>query len=137
MTNALNSTMNTTVAPKQSFNAIAQVVFPDRINSLPVVLPMIASLTHQTSDRWVTWITHRQPSKDMLEAYGANLTRLRIVHVNQGDDIRWIAWQALAQCNSHTVIAEQQEWFQEDIAALESAAIKTGSKGVMIALKES
>lgn len=123
---------NVTTSP--STRAIAQVVFPASVNSLAAILPMVASLTHQTSERWVTWITHRQPIKAMLEAYGANLRRLRIVHVQPDSDSRWIAWQALAQHNSHTVIAEQEKWSEDDIKALEKAALATESKGVMIGL---
>ena len=111
---------------------IAEVVIPQSIESSPIIVPIVASLSQQLSDGWTTWITSRKPNKSSLVSSGANLNKLRIVYVEKDDDVRWIFWQALTQGNSHTVISEQDHWSKKDIEELEEAAEKGMCKGIAI-----
>ncbi len=114
---------------------VAEVIIPHIGDSHAVILPIIASLSQHSSDQWITWVTDRIPSKALLEAMGANLKGLRIVHADQAQDARWIAWQALAQGNSHTVIAERAYWSESDLNSMEEVAQESNTRGIMVALR--
>jgi cell division inhibitor SulA len=120
--------------PARQPQKIAEIIVPNFSESSLIVLPIIASLSQQPSNQWMTWITHRKPSKAMLQSLGANLHHLRIVHTKKHEDCRWIAWQALAQGNSHTVIAEQGYWSKEDLYSMETAAEESNTRGILISL---
>ncbi len=111
---------------------LAEVIVPSVNDSQSIVLPIVASLSQQTSERWLTWITHHTPSKAILSMFSANFTHLRIVHIKKNSDARWVIWQALAQGNSHTVIAEQSHWEDSDKMDMEKAARIGDSKAVFI-----
>lgn len=119
-------------SPTKGTRRIAEIIIPDFTESNAVILPMIASLSKYASDQWTTWITHRRPSKLLLEMMGADLSRLRIVHVKADTDNRWIVWQALAQGNSHNVIAEQTFWDEKDIIDMEIAGNEGNCRGILI-----
>ncbi len=112
---------------------IAEVIIPEFTESSSIILPIVASMTQQQASGWTTWVTPDMPSKTALESLGADLSRLRIVHVNNIDDARWIIWQALAQGNSHTVIAEQSVWNTQDVVDMEVAALKgNNTTGILV-----
>ncbi|ODS24647.1 hypothetical protein AB835_02665 [Candidatus Endobugula sertula] len=125
-----------TTKKKSAKRCIVEVIVPHTIDSTLIVLPMISSLTQQTSERWITWVTHRTPNKQYLLNNGAKLDKLRIVHVTKYSDVRWITCQALVQNNSHTVVAEQDDWSDGDINLLESAGIKGNTQGIAITTSE-
>jgi cell division inhibitor SulA len=134
MNTAHNS--NYALAPTQKKHArhIAELIVPNFNDNSTVILPIAASLSLHRSDKWTTWITHKTPSKAQLSIMGANLSRLRIIHIDEHSDARWIIWQALAQGNSHAVIAEQRDWSKEDIADMETAAKNGKTQGILITL---
>lgn len=116
---------------------IAEVIIPHIDDNHAVILPIIASLSQHNSEQWTTWITDRTPSKKALESMGADLSRLRIVHTSETTDTRWITWQALAQGNSHTVIAEQAHWEESELENMEVAAHNGDTRGILITLRTS
>lgn len=113
---------------------IAEVIVPNFNDNHSVILPIAASLSHHQSEKWTTWITHKMPSKAQLTLMGANLSCLRIIHIKEHSDARWIIWQALAQGNSHAVIAEQRYWAKEDIKDMEIAAKNSDTQGILVTL---
>lgn len=115
---------------------ITEIIVPNINETQSIILPIVASFSQQTSQRWLTWITHRTPSKAMLEMLGADFTHLRMVHCKENVDARWIVWQALAQGNSHTVIAEQDFWSPEDKDDMNNAAEMGNTRGVLIRHKQ-
>ncbi|MFT5420920.1 MAG: cell division inhibitor SulA [Candidatus Endobugula sp.] len=119
--------------PKKT-RKIAELIIPSFTESNAIILPILASLSQQSGQQWTTWITHRTPSKAMLEQMGADLSRLRIVHIKKTSDARWVVWQALAQGNSHTVVAEQGHWRQDDIKDMELAADTGNCSGILVTL---
>jgi cell division inhibitor SulA len=125
-----------TIAPRAKLSpkkrAVSEIIIPSFSDSKIVVPTIIASLTQQASDRWTTWITTTVPNKALLSSLGARLSRLRIVYINPEDDARWVIWQALAQGNSHNVIAEQAHFSPSDIQRMEVAATQGKCKGMMI-----
>lgn len=111
---------------------ITEVLIPEGQNSNAIVMPLVASLSCQKNEGWLTWITHRKPSKQQLELLGVNVDKLRIVHIKENTDSRWMLWEALNKGNSHTVIADSAMLDAEDIIALEEAAEKGGCLGISI-----
>jgi cell division inhibitor SulA len=120
-------------APKRP-RKIAELIIPSFTESNAIILPILASLSQQSGHQWTTWITHRTPSKATLESMGADLSRLRIVRIKKASDARWVVWQALAQGNSHTVIAEQECWGKDDIKDMELAADAGNCRGILVTL---
>jgi len=112
--------------------AVSEVIIPSFADNNAIITPIIASLTQQTSDRWTTLITSRTVDKALLESLGAELSRLRIVYVAANADARWVIWQALAQGNSHNVIAEQAHFDTSDIEAMEVAAVEGKCNGILV-----
>ena len=111
---------------------IAEIIVPQFSERDTLLLPMISAFTQQSSERWTTWITSRQPSKALLKSMKVDLSCLRIVHMDSSTDSRWVIWQALAQGNSHTVIAEQATYSSSDISAMEDAAARGDCKGILV-----
>ena len=111
---------------------ITEVLIPEGQNSNAIVIPLVASLSGQKNDGWLTWITHRKPSKQQLELLSVNMEKLRIVHIKENTDSRWMLWAALAEGNSHTVIADSSILSKDDIDSLEMAAIKGDCLGISI-----
>jgi cell division inhibitor SulA len=114
---------------------IVDVAIPRFTNVNAIIFPIIASQSLQSSTEWTTWITHRTPTKAGLAELGADLTRLRIVHVSKETDVRWMVWQALALGNSHTVIAEQTAWPNSDMMDMERAAQQGQTRAILMSLK--
>ena len=129
---AQTATIHTATIHKTTTRAISEVIIPSFNDSNTVVSTIIASLTQQNSDRWTTWITSTVPNKALLSSLGACLSRLRIVYIQPEDDARWVIWQALAQGNSHNVIAEQTAFSSSDIQRMEVAANQGECKGMLI-----
>ncbi len=130
-----------------SHNAInrrmTEVIIPQGQNSNHILMPLVASLSKQqeqgfinhnpkhNSERWVTWITHRKPSKQQLELFGSDNTNIRVIHANTKQDNRWIIWEALSKGNSHTVIADIESISESDIEELELAATQGDCVGIL------
>ena len=96
-----------------------------------LVMPIIANFSQQ-NNRWLTWITHRVPSKEQLLAHRVNLQTLRLIYINHPQEGHWLTWEALAQGNSHTVITEMNKLTKPDIHAMENAAIQGDAQGIII-----
>lgn len=136
ITNQGNVLFNTTENKKAKATPryISEVIVPNFAENHCVISPMVAAMSQSDSACWTTWITHRMPSRAQLEILGANLSRLRIIHIKENTDARWIVWQALAQGNSHSVIAEQCVWDKADIKDMETAAKMGNTQGILVTL---
>ena len=64
---------------------ITEVLIPTGQNSNTIVMPLVASLSGKNNNAWLTWITHRKPSKQQLELLGVTKNQLRIVHIKEGN----------------------------------------------------
>lgn len=118
--------------PSPTVRSISEIIIPSFSDSKAIVPTIIASLTQQASDRWTTWVTSTVPNKALLSSLGACLSHLRIVYIKPEEDARWVIWQALAQGNSHNVIAEQAHFSPSDIERMEIAAEQGQCKGMLI-----
>ena len=109
---------------------IAEIVVAN--NSSQALLMSIIATFSRYNKRWLTWITDKVPSKQQLLTYGVNLKTLRLIYVNPYQDSCWLTWEALAQGNSHTVIAELGKLAGQDVHAMENAASLGDAQGIII-----
>ncbi len=123
---------NLAVNTDASLRRISEIILPSSLGYTTLLLPVIAQLTQHNADRWLTWIVDKAPAKAVLQAYGANLNRLRLIHIPESVDNRWVIWEALAQGNSHTVVAQLDQLSEDDVKAMEQAGSKGNTQGVII-----
>ena len=109
---------------------IAEVIVTEG-NCQALLLPIISAFSQHNS-RWLTWITDKVPAKERLLTYGINLNTLRVIYINRQQDSRWLIWEALAQGNSHAVIAELGKLTIQDMNTMEKAAIQGNTQGIII-----
>lgn len=98
---------------------------------LHLILPMLAYLSQQTEDRWITWIAPQYLNRQMLETYGVNTNCIRLIHCNQ-DNLLWVTWEALASGTSNTVIASPGRLTEKELVQLEIAAHKGKCQGLLL-----
>src|SRR5690625_2376344 len=101
----------------------------------PVLLPMVAHLSHRHPDRWVTWVNPGAIDRQTLEHYGVDTKRIRLIHAANPRDVRWIAWEAMATGTSHTVIAAPGKLTRKDVQLLEEAAQRGQCQGLLLSLR--
>lgn len=97
-----------------------------------MVLPMIAHLSQRDHSRWMTWIAPRGISRTLLETYGVDTQRLRIIHTQGESDCCWMVWEALNSGTSHTVIASPGVISEKAIAQLDAAAKSGKCDGLLL-----
>lgn len=114
---------NTAITPDKPICGLTEMVLPNH-DELSLILPTLAFLTNQYSDRWLTWISHSPKiNRSQLQYYGFNLNRLRIVHTKSSDQAFCWFREALVEGNSHTVIGTLTEVNEAQSSLLEQAAI--------------
>lgn len=121
--------------PAESVGVTELILANNSIEQLNLVLPMIAYLTQQQSERWVTWITDRPFDKKLLTNLGINTKVFRIINCADKQSLLWITWEALSAGTSHTVVADVKKLSENEIHQLEQAA-KTGMcQGLLLRIR--
>lgn len=116
-----NPMPQTTQANESAFGVTELVLTHEGPEQLALLLPMIAYLSRQTSDRWITWIAPRHINRQLLEDFGVSTRCIRLIHCNDESSL-WIIWEAMAKGNSHTVIASPGRLNERELGLLEEAA---------------
>ncbi len=114
-----------------TLGGITEIVLPCP-DSLAVVLPTLAHLSHQAGDRWFTWFPPTGLTKDLLTQFGFNLKNIRIVHSRNAEQSLRYLGEALTEGNSHTVVAHLGKLPKKRLQQLENAARLGNSTGLMI-----
>ncbi|WP_370978498.1 hypothetical protein [Agaribacterium sp. ZY112] len=70
-----------------------------------LTMPMLAHLSHQSGNRWLTWIGSKLPSKTELDAYGFNQRTLRLMRSKDDAENLWMMWETLNTGTSAFVVA--------------------------------
>lgn len=124
-------------SPSTPLGSITELVLthnaPDQTR---ILLPMLAHLSHGNRDRWLTWIAPGPIDRQLLEQYGVDASQLRLIHIPSDQDSRWVIWQALAEGNSHTVIASPGLLSDREMARFEEAAQAGNCQGLMLRLRQ-
>lgn len=98
-----------------------------------ILLPMLAHLTNKCNDRWLTWIAPTGINKTLLQEYGFNLSRLRLIHPSKAiGKTGALLWDALANGCSHTVVCTAHNLTEQDCRQLENAAIQGNTRGLLL-----
>jgi cell division inhibitor SulA len=96
-----------------------------------VLLPMMSHLS-KNSSRWVTWISPHKIDRSILDSYGVDTSKVRIIYANEGQDSRWLIWEALQAGTSECVIATPGSLTEGEMEHLRQAANKGQSHGLLI-----
>ena len=99
-----------------------------------VLLPMISHLS-RTASRWITWVVDSKVDKQLLESYGVDTSKLRLIYASAGKESRWLVWEALRAGTSECVIATPGRLSEEELGHLEAAAKQGASHGLFINYK--
>ncbi|MFT6790832.1 MAG: cell division inhibitor SulA [Cellvibrionaceae bacterium] len=121
---------HTDTAQKQQ--RITEVMVPFKHQSSRIVLPLVASLSHSSCERWTTWITQYKPCREDLIRLGANVNALLVIRLQKETDPRWLIWEALKSGSSHTVISDHQRLSRDDLSDMEKAAAVGDSYGIAV-----
>ena len=102
-----------------------------------LLLPMLAELTRQSQDQWITFVAldgfcEQLLNAEQLKTLGAEHHKIRVVRARNSADARWITWEALKLGNSHTVIACPGKLTALELSQLESAARAGNSQGLLL-----
>ena len=100
-----------------------------------LLFPMLAYLSRQAQDQWITWVAPKGINQALLSQYGVDTRKIRLVHASKAEDVLWITWEALAAGNSHTVIASPGKLSDKEFRDLEGAAHKGQSQGLLLRLR--
>jgi cell division inhibitor SulA len=125
-----------TPAAQQPVSGVTELVLTsDSPEQIALLLPMIAYLSNNCSDRWITWIAPHNISRELLESYGINTGYIRVIHCQNPQTLLWITWEALSAGNSHTVISSPGKLTDKELMHLELAA-KTGKcQGLLLRVR--
>lgn len=123
-------------AKQQPGSGVTELVLTsDSPEQLALLLPMIAFLSHASSDRWITWIAPHNISRELLQSYGVNTRYIRVIHCQNPQTLLWITWEALAAGNSHTVISSPGKLTDKELSQLELAAAEGKCQGLLLRVR--
>lgn len=117
-------------APEQR---IVEFVFPGEARQqLPLILPVLAHLTNNGDQRWLTCIGPQLLAKKDCRRYHLNWQRLLQVLPNQRCAVIDLAERALQAGKSHTVCVVAEALSKQDLLRLERAATAGNCRGIVI-----
>ena len=111
------------------------ILASDSLEQLSLLMPMLAFLPRSCNNRWVSWVSEFQISREFLESFGVDTQYLRMIYSRDAESTKWIAWEALAQGNSHTVIASLGRLTEKEVKQFESAAHQGQCQGLLLRLR--
>lgn len=124
-------------APQSRHAGITEIVLSGTTSDKnEIVMPMLAHLSKRTGSRWFTWIMPKQGStrvpKHVLDHYGFDLSKVRIIYSRDQQETLWILWDVLQNGNSDTVVASPEAIGDRDFCKLEQAAFGGNTRGLML-----
>lgn len=100
--------------------------------SLSFVLPSLAFLSQQYSDRWLTWLPTTTITKQLLQSYSFDFSRTRFVYPKNNKQAFWLFCEALAEGNSHMVVGAPGALTDQQMTRLEDAADMGACSGLIL-----
>lgn len=123
-------------APAKSTSGVTELVLTSNSpEQLQILLPMLAFLSNQHENRWITWIAPEYLNRQVLEAYGVNTRCIRLIHCAP-ENLLWVTWEALASGTSNTVIASPGKLSEKELHHLEAAAHKGQCQGLLLRARD-
>ncbi len=100
--------------------------------SLPLILPTLAHMSNEPSDRWFTWMPPAKLTRADLAEFGFNLSRIRLIYPRNDLQCYWLIQQALIEANSSIVVASPGILSDWQMAYLEFAARQSDATVLLI-----
>lgn len=100
--------------------------------SLSFVLPSLAFLSQQDTDRWLTWLPLSTVVRPLLQHYSFDFSRTRFVYPKNKEQAFWLFLEALAAGNSHTVVGAPGPLTEQQMVRLEGAAAQGNCSGLIL-----
>lgn len=123
-------------APEKSTSGVTELVLTSNSpEQLQILLPMLAFLSNQHENRWITWIAPEYLNRQVLEAYGVNTRCIRLIHCAP-ENLLWVTWEALASGTSNMVIASPGKLSEKELHHLEAAAHKGQCQGLLLRARD-
>ncbi|GAA5317223.1 MAG: hypothetical protein AseanaTS_24270 [Candidatus Pelagadaptatus aseana] len=119
------------VNPVSDYSVTELILTKHSPDQAVLILPMVSHLS-QNSSRWVTWISPHKIDRSILNSYGVDTSKLRILYTEDGSDNRWLIWEALKAGTSECVIATPGSLTEDEMAHLKHAANQGKTRGLMI-----
>lgn len=135
MTNALRIDEQNQQQPARTSGVTELVLTNDSPEHAALLFPMIAHLSKNCQDRWITWIAPQNVTRQLLERYGVDTCLIRLIHTHKEQNALWITWEALAAGNSHTVIASPGKLTDKELMQLETAAMRGNCQGLLLRVR--
>ncbi|MFL0809005.1 MAG: hypothetical protein K6L76_01190 [Agarilytica sp.] len=101
-------------------------------DQMSVLFPMLAHLSKEDNEKWFTCITPPHYSIDIFRNQDIDQRSLRIVRGEHCDDRLWMAWDALSNGKSATVVIFVDQLHESDRIQLEEAANLGKTRAVII-----
>ncbi len=124
------TTTNTRIAK----SSVTQLILTQNVRQqLPLILPMITSLSSGKQNKWITWID--MPSdinKTTLDCFGIDTKKFQTVYSSKRHDAFNLSVMALKTGRSQLVIASPGKLSDAEFQQLEFAAIKGNCPGIII-----
>lgn len=134
----LQMNMQAQQVPLQQSNAhsgVTELVLTKQSpDQLMLLLPMVAHLSKQ-ADRWITWVAPGPIERKLLESYGVDTAKLRIIHQYKPEQVTRILRDALSNGTSHTVIGAVEKLSDQTIGQLEQAAQQGQAKALLVSYR--
>lgn len=121
----------TAPGPVKTAGVTELVLTSNAPEQLHMLLPMLAYLSHNSNNRWITWVAPKHLNRELLAAYGVNTKCIRLIH-SQEENPLWLIWEALASGTSNTVIASPGRLSEKELVQLEIAAAKGECQGLLL-----
>ena len=103
--------------------------------SLELVLPMLAHLSHQAHDRWLTWIGNPPLTRIQIKQHAFSDQNLRVIKSRNDDEVLWMMWDALNNGTSSFVVGCIKECAKaqdKERRLLEQACFAGSSRALII-----
>lgn len=102
----------------------------DARHTLEMVMPMLAHLSKQTENRWLTWLTPVPLRRELLSGYDFDLNKVRTLCYHSCKESQELFKQTLANGNSATVICTLDKLSKTLYKQLEHASKAGNSRGL-------
>lgn len=115
---------------------ITEVVTTNEDDGLDMLLPMLAHLSRESKDRWLTWVAPKKLAarinKQALHAYDFALGQVRVILSENNESMLRFLWDALASGTSAHVVANLESLTEEDRTRLEEACLRGDARGLVL-----
>ena len=117
----------------KSEKGLTEIVLSDNTQqSLSMVLPMLAHISHQNQDKWLTWIAPHGVSKETIKEYNFANHKVRLVHTSDQSNILKLFQDALSNGTSDTVVVNIDALSEDARMQLEQASNSGNTNGLIL-----